>query len=84
MASPPTFSPSSERMNGQGRPAGKDPYLLLASEYGPHKGYGEAFRLISRLADEAIDAGWWWPARWRRGGNQRSTASWRRARTLIA
>ena len=46
------FSASSERVNGQGYPAHEDPYLLLVSEYGPHKGYGEAFQLISRLADE--------------------------------
>jgi glycosyltransferase involved in cell wall biosynthesis len=47
----PAFRPSRDRVNGDGGPAERDPYLLLVSEYGPHKGYGEAFQLISRLAD---------------------------------
>jgi glycosyltransferase involved in cell wall biosynthesis len=67
----PTFSPADERLLDTARPADRDPYLLLVSEYGPHKGYGEAFELISRLAKAGLPhrlvvagtvAPWWRPA----------------------
>ncbi len=54
----------------EGRPGGRDPYLLLVSEYGHHKGYGEAFGVISRLARRGLGhrllvagtvAPWWRP-----------------------
>jgi glycosyltransferase involved in cell wall biosynthesis len=64
------FSPSAERLTAEGRPAEDDPYLLLVSEYGPHKGYAEAFAVISALADHGFPhrltvagtvAPWWRP-----------------------
>jgi alpha-1,3-rhamnosyl/mannosyltransferase len=66
----PAFLPLRQRLDRQASPAERDPYLLLVSEYGPHKGYGEAFRLISRLAEQGhahrlVVAGtvapWWRP-----------------------
>lgn len=62
------FSAGAEHL--ENRPAEFNPYLLLVSEYGHHKGYGEAFGVISRLAQRGrrhrlVVAGtlapWWRP-----------------------
>lgn len=64
------FSPSPGRPPGTGDPATGEPYLLFVSEYGPHKGYAEAFEVISRLAERGHphrlvvvgrQAPWWRP-----------------------
>jgi glycosyltransferase involved in cell wall biosynthesis len=36
------------------RPEPDPPYLLYVSEYGPHKGFSEAFDVIARLADTGL------------------------------
>lgn len=36
------------------RPASDPPFLLYVSEYGPHKGFPEAFEVVGRLADKGL------------------------------
>jgi glycosyltransferase involved in cell wall biosynthesis len=64
------FSPPRDRLPGSGAPGAADPYLLLVGEYGPHKGYREAFAVIDALADRGLPhrlivagrlAPWWRP-----------------------
>lgn len=49
-----TFSPPPERRPGTGGPGGSDPYLLFVADYGPHKGFAEAFDLIAALAERGL------------------------------
>lgn len=44
----PSFQPAAERSEPD------PPYLLYVSEYGPHKGFVEAFAVIARLADAGL------------------------------
>jgi glycosyltransferase involved in cell wall biosynthesis len=64
------FTPDPQRLPGSGEPGGADPYLLLVGEYGPHKGYREAFAVIDALAERGLPhrlvvagrlAPWWQP-----------------------
>ena len=36
------------------RPVASEPYVLCVSEFGPHKGYAEAFELIASLAEHGL------------------------------
>lgn len=51
---PEAFSPPPDRPPGSGQPGGAAPYLLVVGDYGPHKGYAEAFELIGALADRGL------------------------------
>ena len=48
------FSPAPDRPPGAGEPRKSDPYLLFVADYGPHKGFGEAFELIGALAERGL------------------------------
>jgi glycosyltransferase involved in cell wall biosynthesis len=56
--------------SGPGAPGGSDPHVLYVGEYGPHKGFGEAFALAGALARRGLPhrvrmigriAPWWQP-----------------------
>ncbi len=64
------FSPDPDQPPGHGAPGRDEPYILFVSEYGPHKGYREAFAVIDELAAMGLPhrlvmvgrlAPWWRP-----------------------
>lgn len=50
----PTFSPRPDRPPGTGQPGGEHPYLLFVADWGPHKGFADAFTLIGMLAERGL------------------------------